>query len=90
MNAIVAQRARIRAEAADSYGLGRDEDHPERQGERRAGSDSGLSQAGRAMRLCAASGADRSGLRIEGNRRHYRGAFACCYRKASATRFALR
>ena len=49
-------------------------DHPERQGERRAGSDRRVPHAGGALRLCAASRLDRSGPGIEGHRGDHRGA----------------
>ena len=66
------------------------QDHPERQGQRRAGPDHGLSGSGRAVRLRAASRLDRSGHGREGHRRHDGRACPCCCRKASATRSACR
>ena len=71
------QRARIRAGRRTLRARPR-QDHPQRQGQRRAGSDHGLSHAGRPVRLRAASRAHRSRPRIEGHRRHHRRACACC------------
>ena len=89
MNAIVAERAPF-GRSGRALRAGARQDHPERQGQRRAGSDCGVPEAGGAMRLRAASGAHRSRTRIEGHRRDHRRARRCCCRKASATRFARR
>ena len=47
------------ARAAERYGLPRDQHHPQRQSQRRAGPDRRLSRAGGALRLSAAPRADR-------------------------------
>ena len=71
------QRASNRPRPPSTTGS-RATDHPQREGQRRAGSDRGVSHARRRMRLCAASGPDRSRPGIEGHRRDHRGASACC------------
>jgi hypothetical protein len=71
MNAIVASGLLGRASRRKLWTRPR-QDHPQRQGQRRAGSHHGLPQAGRPVRLRAASGADRSRPGIEGHRRHHR------------------